>query len=216
MRGVAFEHISTSPSEIALPLHLTQSCSVAGTLGKLAIVLPTAALLLVPFALIGDHLIASPGSVSMLAERPASVLQIALGLLLWGALFGLPLRQLLKGLGRSRVVRIADGRVHVTERTLAGERSWIEPLRNYEGLAHHVRTTASMPRHEMILVHGDRERSVLVAVAERFSPEDVERARGLLDQSEIPSSGLYRLPAQALWQTPLRNPLGAVIAAARA
>lgn len=197
MRGVAFEHISTSHPGLQLPLEIRQTSSVAGALAKLAIVLPAAALLLVPFALVADHLWDDPTGLAMLAQRPASVVQIVVGLLLWGALFGLPVRQLLKSLGRSRLVRIADGKVHVTERGLSGETTWVEPLRTYQGLAHHVRTTASMPRHEMILVHARRERSVLIAAAERFSPEEVERARFLLGQAELPSSGLYRLPLRA-------------------
>ena len=200
MRGVAFEHISPSTAPADLPIQMRQTSSLAVSLGKLSIMLPTAALLLVPFALIGSHLIEEPAALSVFTERPGSVVQIVVGLMLWGILFGLPVRQLLKGLGRSRMVHIVDGMVHVTERSLAGHASWSEPLRNFKGLAHNVRTSVSAARHELILVHSNRELSVLVALADRFSSDDVMRIAAMLGQPEVPSSGLYRMPSPIGWR----------------
>ena len=85
--------------------------------------------------------------------------------------------------------------MRVEEGSPFGSWTWSEPLSAYAGVAHHVRASLSGTRHELILVHPEREKSVLLSVAPRTTQAEVNRVINLLGSFEIPPSALYRFKA---------------------
>ena len=66
------------------------------------------------------------------------------------------------------------------------------PLASFAGVAHHVRASLSGTRHELILVHPDREKSVLLSLAAKVAQAEVDRVAALLGHKEISPGVLYR------------------------
>lgn len=203
MHFAAFDRLVPSLTRSTLPLVIEQSCSRTGSIVKLAILLPLLALMGIAFGLVAAHA-DEPAIRAYLTERPVAVLQLGLGLLVWMALFAWPANRLLGSLVARRRVEITPAGVRVSERSLGGTRTWTAPLGHFEGLAHHTRTSLSGARHELILVHPDRARSLLVAIADRIDREDVEAMARLLGVAEVPARRLYatarapRVPVAAL------------------
>jgi hypothetical protein len=79
------------------------------------------------------------------------------------------------------------------------------PLASYSGVTHRVRASLAGSRHELILVHHEREKSILLSVAPRTSQADVERVAALLGQRQIPPSERYRF--NGLWPRMVTQPL---------
>jgi hypothetical protein len=110
--------------------------------------------------------------------------------LLW-----LPMRRLLGRLVIRRTVEIDATSVRVLEGGHFRSWAWSAPLSSFTGVAHHVRASLSGTRHELILVHPIREKSVLLSVANRTAQGEVDRVVALLGHKEIPPSELYRFRA---------------------
>lgn len=195
MRFAHFDTITPGIIDAPLPWHQTQEMSTTPRALALAGLVVTAALLLVPATLMAGHLASVPGAALLLAEHPGAALRIALGLALASAIVGWPLYSTASRLRHRREVTIDAGRIAVTEAKLASKKTWSEPLSAYLGIAHHIRTTQAGPRHELVLVHPDASRHLVVAVADRISKSDVERAAATLGVAEVPARLLYRLPA---------------------
>jgi hypothetical protein len=105
------------------------------------------------------------------------------------------MRRLVARIAIRRTVDIDAERVRVEEGSPFGAWTWEAPLSAYAGIAHHVRASLSGTRHELILVHPEREKSVLLSVAPRASQAEVNRVVALLGTEEIPPSELYRFTA---------------------
>lgn len=195
MRAADFHCIDPALPPAALPIHIRQSASRVGAIGTLAFVAPGGLALLAPFAMLGHALATDIGVRQTLVERPASATLLAVGLVVWCALLALPLQRSLAGLARFRRVAIANGRVTVEDRGLTGSQTWSEPIGGYVGLMHLVRTNLSSSRHELVLVHPDRARTVLVAVADQISEQQIGATAALLGTRVLPSSLRYARPA---------------------
>ena len=126
-------------------------------------------------------------------------MQLVLAIGLSTVLFLLPLQRLLTRAGTRRLVEIAEGSVTVTDRGLVRTRAWSVPLASYRGIAHHARTGLSGVRHELILVHADPARHVLLAIGPSLSAEVLVRTAGLL--------GLPIAHARELYAPSLAPPL---------
>ncbi len=182
------------PAELpdALPLHLEQRASRFSNSLKLCLLIPAVALLY-PFVLLGWNIVVNAEVRTLLASDLGLVLTIGLALAFWTVFFAWPLKNIIVSYCRSRSVRIGDGRVRVIEEGLFGCRIWEEPVARYTGLAHHVRTSLSGTRHELILTHPDRERSILIAAAPNISQAESRRVCKLLGRAEISSRELYNV-----------------------
>jgi hypothetical protein len=91
-------------------------------------------------------------------------MQIVVGILMLSALLLVPARRMVAGIGRAGIVEIDGSMVQVTEKGFLSKRQFSEPLDAYRGIAHRVRTTVSGIRHELVLVHPDARRDVVVAL----------------------------------------------------
>lgn len=191
MRVASIESSLPAELPVSLPLTLEQRPSKSSTIMKLLLILPAGVALLYPFVLIASHAVADPAGRVALGS-PGALIPVLIGLAFWAVLFGWPLQRLATTIARRRTVTISEAGVAVTEETLLGKHDWHEPLSAFDGLAHHVRASLSGVRHELILNHPERDRSVLVALAPRFSQTEIDRVKALLSQAEIPSHALYR------------------------
>ncbi|MDX2258060.1 MAG: hypothetical protein NW205_04015 [Hyphomicrobiaceae bacterium] len=202
MRHAAVDIVTPSQPPGSLPIGLDQRASLLSALATLAIAVPA----LAGLAAVGAG-IATAASAGPMVAAPAGVnalalTLIALGLAIWAALFGIPLSRSLAALGARRSVVIDHHAVAVSDRGLLARRTWREPLAAYSGIVHHVRTSVSGARHELVLVHRSAGRSVLLAVGERIGKDEIERMCALLALPELPASALYVKPS------PPRAPAG--------
>jgi hypothetical protein len=120
-------------------------------------------------------------------------------------MIGLPIRRQLARLAMKRDVEIAHGIVTVTEGSHFRTWTWKAPIAEYLGVAHHVRASLSGTRHELIMVHPEHEKSVLLCVAPRTSQSEVDRVAALIGLKQVPPGELYRF--NGLWPRMATQPL---------
>jgi hypothetical protein len=133
-----------------------------------------------------------PEARALLALHPMLGLEILSAVAFFAWLVVMPLRRLFVRLTLSREVEISPVAVTVTEHRRFRSQTWSQPLGSYVGLAHHVRASLSGTRHELILVHPQREKSVLLSLAAKMAQAEVDRVATLVSHKEIPASALYR------------------------
>lgn len=113
--------------------------------------------------------LSKPDAVNLALAQPLATLQIVAGLMLLTALVLVPVRRMIARVGRGGSVEIDRGIVRMAERGLFASRTFDEPLNAYSGVVHRVRTTLSGLRHEIVLVHPDSRRDVVIAL-DRMEP----------------------------------------------
>lgn len=190
---LSFEAIEPPAPLATLPVRLEQYSPRLSAALLLSMLIPTAIALLAPYAILAVHVLGDANARELFAERPGAVVQIALALTVWSVLLGWPVQRGVRRLASKRTVEIDGTAVTVTDRGLTAGRTWTEPLGSYTGVAHHIRASMSGIRHELILVHSNPQRSVLVAIAPRFSQSEIDAAASLLGRPEVSSRLLYRL-----------------------
>jgi hypothetical protein len=196
MRVAIYDRVEP-PVPAELPLRLTQTCSQRAATAFLVLVVPAALGGTVAALAVVFQAMLAPAARAVVEQHPALSLEIlsAIGFLIY--LMALPTRRQLARLTTTRTVEIAHGRVTVTEGGYFSDWAWSAPLGSFIGVAHHVRASLSGTRHELILVHPERDRCVLLSVAPRTTQAEVDRVATLLGHKEIPPSELYRF--KALW-----------------
>lgn len=188
MRATDFETILPDRPITELPATVSQTPSRAAPFLLFALALPAATLCLFPFAMIAAHLAREPG---IAAERPLDVIVLALAFLVWFGVFGWPIALRASRATSARNVAFAPGFVTVTDTGLLGPATWQEPLANYDGITHRVRSSLSGTRHELILVHPNPARSVLVRASARISQSEIETTTSLFGCPEIAPRVIY-------------------------
>jgi hypothetical protein len=180
------------PALDRLPIALEHISERASTIGRALLLGPALTLAALPLTLVAAHAVSEPATLAVLSDRPMLALQIAAGMLLWTVLFVRPLQRMLFALGKSRSVRVTADRVSVTERGRFRSKQWSEPMSSYRGVTRHVRSTLSGLRHEVVLVHRDRTRNVVLAVGATASEAAHKRVCALLALPEMAPEELYR------------------------
>lgn len=194
MRVAIFDRVE--PSTISrLPLRLVETCSRRAAIVMLVVTIPLVVFLAVASYGLLMQAAAAPTVRTVVAAHPAIGLEVLAGIAVWLYLLGLPLQRLARRLSISRTVEIDDGTVRVIEQGYFRTRSWVAPLAAFQGVAHHVRASLSGTRHELILVHAERDKSILLNLSSQVSQAEVERVATLLGHKEIPPSSLYRFHA---------------------
>jgi hypothetical protein len=195
MPPAAFEFCSPAPDFDRLPIALEQRFSRLGTTARLLLLVPALLSLIIPLALVAARAAETPATLSVLADKPLAAIELAFALALWTILFVVPIKGLIGQFACARSVRINAGCVAVTEHTLFGTRTWKADLLEYSGVAHHVRTSLSGTRRELILVHPVRRKSVLLHAADQISESMARDVAMLLGLKEISGNELYRIGA---------------------
>ena len=114
--------------------------------------------------LLTSEAMSKPEAVSRALAQPLATFQIIAGILMLSALLLVPARRLVAGIGHKGIVEIDGGMVKVAEKGLLSARQFRERLDAYRGVAHRVRTTVSGVHHELVLVHPDARRDVVIAL----------------------------------------------------
>ena len=181
----------------AVPLHCIDQPSVAGTLIKLAALIPALALALVPLTLLAS---AGAETVSVAAEQPIATLSLSIGLMLCMLLAVVPTARLIRRLGYSRVTTISDGVVIVAEQSWFGARTTKTPLRQFDGIAHLVRTSLSGTWHELQLIERQTGQRVACHRADRLTRETIDSIARQLGLPIIEATDVVQLS----WRPMLR------------
>ena len=196
MNFARFDTVVPAEPPRSLPFSVDLGTPGIARILLIGLALPLSAVALAPFGLV----VADTPARTLLLARPESAIPLLLGFVTVATLAGLLLRRVAAGLGRSRKIEIAAGDVTVTDIGPFRRRQWREPMTAFDGLAHHIRASVSGSRHELILVHPDRDRSLLLRVAPRISQNEVAAASALLGVPEVPARALYaarRSPSSA-------------------
>ncbi len=196
MRVAIFDRIEPKvPS--GLPFRSVQTCSRRTAMAFLLLLIPIVVALGFGCTFLIMQAAAAPAARAVVAQQPALALEILAALGFLAYLLGLPTKRLLDRLAVHRTVEINETTVPVTEGKNFRSWTWTAPLSSFAGITHLVRASLSGTRHELILIHPERKKSVLVGVGDRMLQEDIDRVAVLLGQSVVPPKELYRL--NAMW-----------------
>lgn len=193
MRPRLFECVELKSTADTMPIQSSQTAPRAANAVHLSLMTLLAGLIVLPQVAFAGYAISSPQLRSVIAGQPLIALQLVVALVVWIALFALPLSGLFARLTWRRNVEITAEQVAVSDDGAFGTSHWTAPLASYKGVAHHIRSSLSGNRHELILVHPDQRHSVLLLVAEHMSDADVARMANLLRMPQIPAGELYRV-----------------------
>lgn len=178
---------SSVQSNPAPPLVFEQAPQGGSRFVLPAVLLPLLAALLVPFWLVVVQLASDPGARAVLAARPLVGVQLLAGLLLLACIFGWPLAVLARRSLARRRITIGNGTVYSEAVGSFRKTSWTEPLADYAGITHRVRTSLSGVRHELVLVHRRPSRSVILLSEPTVEAEAISSVARLFALAEIPS-----------------------------
>lgn len=114
--------------------------------------------------LLTSEALSKPDAVNLALAQPLATLQIVAGIMMLSALLLVPVRRLVADYSSRGIVEIDGNTVRVSEKGLFSARKFREPLEAYQGIAHRMRTTVSGIHHELVLVHPDARRDVVIAL----------------------------------------------------
>lgn len=189
MRAAAFETILPNGPITCVPLLLVQTPSRSSPVLMLTLALPAALAVLAPFSMIAAH---AALDSSVFFENAATSAQLGIALVLWALVFVLPIARRARQLGLTRTISIAGDRVNVTDRSLLGNKTWVQPLSAYRGVAHHVRSSLSGTRHELLLIHPNPSYSLLLRAADKINQAEIDELGIILGCREIAPQVFYR------------------------
>lgn len=187
-----FDCVVTVSAPDETTVRILQTNGTWSRLPGLALMAVLAGVVVAPQMAIAAFALAAPGARHAIAESPGVAVQLALALIVWIGLICWPLRVALSRVARRRSVEIAGGSVRVEDSNPFGREVWSAPLLQFSGVAHHIRTSISAVRHEVILAHPDRARSLLLSAGEHITEADVEAWSRTLAMPVAPASNLYR------------------------
>ena len=168
----------------------------------LTLALGAIAALVAPVLIIAIDAVRNPQVIHTLVEHPGSTVLLVLGVVVGLALLSFPLRAGFARLGGDAMVKMADGMVTFEGRGLLNRGSWKAPLAQFCGVTHHIRATLSGARHEIVLVHSDPGKDILLHVATRHPKDDAAYYADLLGLGQLQPRTLY---------TRRRSPISATI-----
>jgi hypothetical protein len=167
------------------------SCGLSAAT-QTAVLLPILIGIIVPFALLAAEAIAEPALRERLSGAPIPVAGALFGMGIWLVMFGTPAWKSLQRLGWNRSITICGNAVEVTDKSWFGSNKWTLPLHSFEGVSHHIRTSLTETRHELILVHNRTERCLLIHVANQINQNETEQFAGRLGLPVLLPGILFR------------------------
>jgi hypothetical protein len=195
MPPAASSNVVSVPPFGSLPFQAEHRSSRTGAVLMLLLLVPVLAMVIVPVGLVlafAGHEVSDA-----VAQHPLAAAILGAGLIAWMALFLVPAKRIIQRFGHRRRVTIAHERVTVADDSLFGARHWSAPLAEFRGIAHHIRSTLSGVRHELILVHPSRSRSVMLHSAQAIGQPTIDRATALFRLQQVPAHELYRVRQRA-------------------
>lgn len=183
----------------ALPLRSAPHTPARSSLLGLFALTALAAVVLVPQIALAGYALLTPDIRQSILDQPVAAAQLAIALTFWIALFSWPLKRLLNRITRRRDVEIAQDCVVVRDQHIFGHKEWSAPLRSYRGVAHHIRSSLAGTSHELVLVHSDPAKTVVLMTAPQITDADTSRLTALLGLPQVAPSEIY-------WASSGKNP----------
>lgn len=204
MRIAAVSNVEMTVDPIRASAEFSMSTRKLQAVLMIGLAIAGIAALLLPLGLIAFDATTNPQALSNLIEHPGSAALLTAGIALGVMLLTFPLRAGLARLTSAGRVEMADGLVTVERQGLLGAERWSTPLATFCGVTHHIRATLSGPRHEIILLHPNPQKDVLLHLASRHPQEGADHYARLLGLPELQPRELYnrqrsapRVPATA-------------------
>lgn len=195
MRVSAIDESVLKSSAGAMPMRLEQKSKAGRVIATTLIALPIAGLAASLVSVAAAAALTDPAPLTLLIDKPAAALGLLSGFAVTAALIAHPLISALHRIGRRQTVEISTHSVTASETSPFGTTTWAEPLANYAGLAHHIRTSLSGVRHEIVLVHREPGRTVLLAEMPRLLQSELDTMAAALRLPIVPASTIYSKPA---------------------
>ncbi|KUO54117.1 MAG: hypothetical protein APF80_14870 [Alphaproteobacteria bacterium BRH_c36] len=167
-----------------------RACGITAATQTL-LLLPILIAVVGPSAMIAAQALAEPATRDRLAASPLNTAGALVGVAIWFAMFAIPAFHALRRIGWSRDVELDRDTVRICDRTLFGTRRLQLPLREFEGISHHVRTNLSGTRHELVLVHHDRSSSLLLQMSDSISQDATEANARRFQLPVLPAGALF-------------------------
>lgn len=198
MRPEAFESVELLSADGDFPIQSLQSSERWSEIIRLVLLAGLAGVIVLPQIALAVYALLNPETRAMILARPLMTAELAVAMGFWMGLFAWPLRRLLARVNGRRRVEISRSIVAVRDEKLLGTKTWMAPLSAYQGITHRVRASLSGSRHELVLVHPDASRSVLLMVSEYISEAEIQRFANHLGLPQIPAQQVYggRRPAK--------------------
>lgn len=163
-----------------LPLQLEQRADTSRSVAAVLMALPFVGLSGTLVAVAVASVVGAPDGIAVLVAKPVASLGLLAAVAMSSLLAAVPIAAAVARFGRRQSVVVTGHEVTVEERSLVGFTEWRAPLSSFRGLAHCVRTSLSGVRHEIVLVHPEAARSILLSVQPRVTAGDVERMAKVL------------------------------------
>ncbi len=157
-----------------------------------ALLIASLVVVMAPLLIIAAEAIAQPAMLDRFSDAPARAAFAFAGVAIWIVMFGIPAMRAFSRMGRSQTIRIAGGNVEVSEKTLIGHNAWRLPLSDFEGISHHIRTSISGTRQELILVHPQSTKCLLLAMDETISQNETDGLSAKLGTPVLPAGLMHR------------------------
>lgn len=180
MRTEAFESVELLSAAGEWPIQSAQTSNRLSEIIRLALLAGLAGAIVLPQLALAFYALSNPETRALILDRPLMTAELMVAMAFWIALFAWPLRRLHARVNGRRSVEISKLSVAVRDEKLLKTETWSAPLASYSGIAHQVRASLSGTRHELILVHPGKARSVLLMVSEHISEADIQRFTRLL------------------------------------
>ena len=216
MLDSAMHRTANAHGHEAILLQLVQKASRGAAISQFLLATPALIAWIVPIALCAQAA-ADPQTLDVISDRPFAASQIALAFAGWSLIFGIPLVSLSKRIGSSRSITIDADTVRITDTSWLRTRHWSQPLASYRGLEQRVRTTLSGLEHEVVLVHPDQAKNVVLAQSPRGVQATLDELKSLLRVPEFSMTTAHLHPNAAAVRLAARNdvsPVGPLMQAA--
>ncbi len=195
MRIASIKAISADRPLTELPVTLIQRTSQWSMVADAVFLAVSGLAFAIPAGLFAAEAMAAPSAAqNTITSQPIPTILTIAGLALLLVPIVFLMKRLATGIGGTRQVVLTESDITVTDRSLGRPRTWAAKLSEFKGITHHVRTSISHSRHELILVHSDPKRSVLLAISEMPPFRELSELPERVALRVIPASHLYRLP----------------------
>ncbi len=191
MRIAAIDRVITSGKDGHLPVELRQSSARLIALTLLVLSATAIVALLTPAAMIVIGVADNPQTLSKVFAHPGSAALLMFGILVGLMLLAVPLRAGLARLRGQRVVVLTEDSVDVEDQGLFRRSSWTASPAQFCGVTHHIRATLSGARHEIILIHPDSDKDVLLSLTPSAPAMGAHEYARLLGLKEVHAKQLY-------------------------
>lgn len=173
MQQLPPEHVVISGETYRLPITLRRGEPKLARLPGLLLMLTLAALIVIPQIGLAVYAMVSTELRTALAANPIAAVELAVAFAFWSALICWPLRNILVAMATDRIIDIRSGDVMVVDRTPFSTRGWRLPLTSYNGVSVQLRTSLSSIMRDVVLVHPDPRRSVVLATAPQIGKGEI-------------------------------------------